>query len=88
MDKRTERETGDRDRGIESDFSDNSIQFFIICVPREQLQGQLETPHSVGTGKCIMYKYSRKSKVNYGKVLEGKHNKTEKQTNRTKGNKI
>jgi hypothetical protein len=28
---------------------DNSIQFFIIYVPSQQLQGQLQTQHSVGT---------------------------------------
>jgi hypothetical protein len=27
----------------------NSIQFFIICVPSQQLQGQLQTQHSVDT---------------------------------------
>jgi hypothetical protein len=27
----------------------NSIQFFIINVPSQQLQGQLQTQHSVGT---------------------------------------
>jgi hypothetical protein len=31
--------------------SDNSIQFFIIYVPCQQLQGQLQTQHSAGTGK-------------------------------------
>jgi hypothetical protein len=27
---------------------DNSIQFFIIYVPSQQLQGQLQTQHSIG----------------------------------------
>jgi hypothetical protein len=29
--------------------NDNSIQFFIIYVPSQQLQGQLQTQHSVDT---------------------------------------
>jgi hypothetical protein len=29
--------------------NNNSIQFFIIYVPSQQLQGQLQTQHSVGT---------------------------------------
>jgi hypothetical protein len=42
----------------------NSIQFFIIYVPSQQLQGQLETQHSVDTGNCIMDKHNIKSKTN------------------------
>jgi hypothetical protein len=30
--------------------NNNSIQFFIIYVPSQQLQGQLQTQHSVDTG--------------------------------------
>jgi hypothetical protein len=30
---------------------DNSIQFFIIYVPSQQLQGQLQTEHSVRIDK-------------------------------------
>jgi hypothetical protein len=32
----------------------NSIQFFIIYVPSQQPQGQLQTEHSVDTGKSII----------------------------------
>jgi hypothetical protein len=42
----------------------NSIQFFIIYVPSQQLQGQLQTQHSVDTGKYIMGEHSLKSKSN------------------------
>jgi hypothetical protein len=31
--------------------SSNSIKFFIICVLSQQLQGQLQTQHSVNTKK-------------------------------------
>jgi hypothetical protein len=31
----------------DDDVDDNSIQFFIICVSSQQLQGQLQTQHSV-----------------------------------------
>jgi hypothetical protein len=31
----------------------SSIQFFIIYVPSRQLQGQLQTQHSVDTGNHI-----------------------------------
>jgi hypothetical protein len=31
----------------------NLLQFFIIYVPSQQLQGQLQTQHSVDTGNCI-----------------------------------
>jgi hypothetical protein len=34
----------------------NSIQFFIIYVPSQQLQGQLQTQHNVDTGDYIMEK--------------------------------
>jgi hypothetical protein len=33
--------------------NNNSIQFFIIYVPSQQLQGQLQAQHSVGTGNYI-----------------------------------
>jgi hypothetical protein len=36
----------------------NSIQFFIIYVPSQQLQGQLQTQHSVGTGIIIVIQYN------------------------------
>jgi hypothetical protein len=34
---------------IDDDDDNNSIQFFIIYVPSQQPQGQLQTQHSVGT---------------------------------------
>jgi hypothetical protein len=34
-------------------YISNSIQFFIIYAPSQQLQGQLQTQHSVDTGNCI-----------------------------------
>jgi hypothetical protein len=34
-------------------FQFNSIQFFIICVPSQQLQSQLQTEHSVDTSDYI-----------------------------------
>jgi hypothetical protein len=42
----------------------NSIQFFIIYVPSQQLQGQLQTHHSVDTNNYIMDKHYIKSKTN------------------------
>jgi hypothetical protein len=48
----------------------NSIQFFIIYVPSQQLQGQLKTQHNVDTGNYIMDKHNIKPKINYRKVLE------------------
>jgi hypothetical protein len=47
------------------------IQFFIIYVPSQQLQGQLQTQHSVDTSNYIMDKHDIKSKTNYRQVLEG-----------------
>jgi hypothetical protein len=40
------------------------IQFSIIYVPTEQLQGQLQTQHSVDTGNYILDKHYIKSKTN------------------------
>jgi hypothetical protein len=54
------------------------IQFFIIYVPSQQLQGQLQTQYSVDTGNCIVDKHNIKSKTNYGQVLEEKHINAEK----------
>jgi hypothetical protein len=42
--------------------NNNSIQFFIIYVPSQQLQGQLQTQHSEGTSNYIMDKHYIKSK--------------------------
>jgi hypothetical protein len=48
----------------------NSIKFFIIYVPSQQLQGQLETQNSVDVGNYIMDKHNIKSKINYRMLLE------------------
>jgi hypothetical protein len=48
------------------------IQFFIIYVPSQQLQGQLQTQHSVVTGNCIMEQYNIKANTNYRQALEKK----------------
>jgi hypothetical protein len=56
----------------------NSIQFFIIYVPSQQLQGQLQTQHRVDTGNYIMEQYNIKSKINCRQVLEKKHINAEK----------
>jgi hypothetical protein len=40
------------------------IQFFIIYVPSQQLQGQLQTQHSLDTSNYIMGKHNLKSKSN------------------------
>jgi hypothetical protein len=42
----------------------SSIQFFIIYVPSQQLQGQLQTQQSVDTGNYIKDKHYIKSKTN------------------------
>jgi hypothetical protein len=57
---------------------DNSIQFFIIYVASQQLQGQLQTQHSVDTSNYIMDKHNIKSKTNYRQTLEEKHINAEK----------
>jgi hypothetical protein len=41
-----------------------SVQFFIICVPSQQLQGQLQTQHSIDTSNYIMRKHNINSKSN------------------------
>jgi hypothetical protein len=48
----------------------NSIQFCIIYVPSQQLQGQLQTQHSVDTVNYIMDTHSIKPHINYRKFLE------------------
>jgi hypothetical protein len=40
------------------------IQFFIIYMPSQQLQGQLQTQHSVDTSNYITEQYSIKSSNN------------------------
>jgi hypothetical protein len=42
--------------------NNNLIQFFIIYVPSQQLQGKLQTQHSVDTSNYIMGKHNIKSK--------------------------
>jgi hypothetical protein len=54
------------------------MQFFIIYVPSQQPQGQLQTQHSVDTGNYIMDKHSVESKTNYRQALEEKHINAEK----------
>jgi hypothetical protein len=44
----------------------NSIQFFTIYEPSQQLQDQLQTQHSVDTSNYIMDKHKIKSKTNSG----------------------
>jgi hypothetical protein len=59
------------------------IRFFIIYVPSQQLQGQLQTQHSVGTGNYIMDKHNIKLKTNHTKLLAEEHiNEESKQTNK------
>jgi hypothetical protein len=64
--------------------NNNSVQFFIIYVPSQQPQGQLQTQHSVDTSNYIMDKHNIKSETNYRQALEEKHinaeNYTDKQT--------
>jgi hypothetical protein len=47
---------------------DLSVQFFIIYVPSQQLQGQLRTQHSVDTSNYIMEQYN--IKTNYRQARE------------------
>jgi hypothetical protein len=65
----------------------NSIQRFIIYVPRQQLQGQLQTLHSVDTSTYIMDKYNIKSKSNYKPLLVEKYINAEKYTSKHTNNK-
>jgi hypothetical protein len=46
------------------------IQFFIIYVPNQQPQGQLQTQHSVNKSNYIMGNYNIKSGSNYRQALE------------------
>jgi hypothetical protein len=50
--------------------ANNSIQFFIIYVPRQQPQGQLQTQHSVNKSNYNMDNHNIRSKSNYGQALE------------------
>jgi hypothetical protein len=47
----------------ETNDNNNSIQFFIIYVPSQQPQGQLQAQHSVDTDNYIMDKHNIKSKT-------------------------
>jgi hypothetical protein len=49
------------------------FQFFSIYVRCQQLQGALQTQHSVDTGNYIMDKHNIKAKINYRKLLEETH---------------
>jgi hypothetical protein len=53
-----------------SNSNSNSIKFFIIYVLSQQLQGQLQTPHSVDTVNYIMDTHNIKPYINYRKLLE------------------
>jgi hypothetical protein len=55
------------------------IQLFIIYVPSQQPQGQLQPRHSVDTGQT-----QHKVESNHKRVLEQKHNNEENQTNKSK----
>jgi hypothetical protein len=54
------------------------IQLFIIYVPSEQPQGQLQTQHSVDTSNYIMGKDYIKLETNYRQQLVGKDINAEK----------
>jgi hypothetical protein len=61
----------DEDDSDDDDNSNNnSIQFFIIYVPSQQPQGQLQTQHKVDTSNYIMDKHNIKSKTNYKQALQ------------------
>jgi hypothetical protein len=47
--------------------TNNSIQFFIIYVPSQQLQGQLQTQHSVDANNYIMDKHNKSQREIIGK---------------------
>jgi hypothetical protein len=51
-----------RNNDNDDDNNNNSIHFFIIYVPSQQLQGQLQTEHSVDTSNYIMGEHNLKSK--------------------------
>jgi hypothetical protein len=51
-------------------YQNMPVKFFIIYVPSQQLQGQLQTQHSVDTSNYIMDKHNIKSQANYTQALE------------------
>jgi hypothetical protein len=48
----------------------NSIQFFIIHMQSQQIEGKLQTQHRTDAGNYIMGKYIMNSEINYRQVLE------------------
>jgi hypothetical protein len=44
-------------------YNNNSIQFFIIYMPSQQPQGQLQAQHSVDKNNYFMNKHNIKSKT-------------------------
>jgi uncharacterized membrane protein len=54
------------------------IQLFIIYVPIQQPEDQLQTQHSVHKSTYIMDKHNIKPKSNYRQALEEKHINAEK----------
>jgi hypothetical protein len=63
----------DHDDDGDNDNNNSPVQFLFIYVPSQQLQGQLQTQHSVDTSNYIMEQYNIKSKANYRQVLEKIH---------------
>jgi hypothetical protein len=55
-----------------------SVRFFIIYVPSQQLQSQLQTQHGVGTGNYIMGRHNIKSRDKLQGNSGGKHINAEK----------
>jgi hypothetical protein len=62
--------------------NNNNNNNSVIHVPSQQLQGQIQTQHSVDIGNYIMGKHNISSKVNYRKLLEQENNNAENQTNK------
>jgi hypothetical protein len=58
------------------------IRLFIIYVPGQQLQDQLQIQHGGDIDNYIMDKHNMNSRVRYRKVRGQKHNNTENQTNK------
>jgi hypothetical protein len=52
--------------------NNNAIQLFIIYVPSQQLQGQLQRQHSEDKSNCIMDKTQYKVKDKLQASTEGK----------------
>jgi hypothetical protein len=64
----------ERGKGI----NNSSIQFFIIYVPSQQPQGQLQIQHNVDKSNYIMDNDNIKSKSKYWQELKEKHINAEK----------